>query len=164
MSLTNRQLEKMRMLYESGESVSVIEQRLKVSAKTIYTQINKHGWERRGVTLLEPESENKELSKKAAPYDLVRSKHLDKVLHIENLTSMLLSSMGNSPEELADLDDTSLNRIIKGMKALKMAAEISDINLNGVRKSFGVDDKDADGPAILPIHIELSTSEKSTSD
>lgn len=160
MRLTARQLEKMKMLYESGESVSAIEHRLKVTAKTIYAQINKHGWQRKSLVVVDEEANSNEQSRQLAPYEVVRNQHFDKVLHIENLTSMLLSSMGNSPEELADLDDASLNRIIKGMKALKMASEISDININGIRKSFGVEEGQADEPAILPIHIELSASNK----
>jgi len=155
MRLTTRQIDKMRMLYESGESVPAIEQRLKITAKTIYNYVNKHGWKRKALTAALGE----EIVKVDHPLAEAKNCGLQKVQHIEHLSSVFLRSLGSTPEELSRIDDNQLNRVIKGLKALKLATEITDTNFTGVTKGFA-EEKVDDELSVLPIHIEVNTSKE----
>jgi hypothetical protein len=65
--------------------------------------------------------------------------------------------MGRSPEELSQLDDSDLNRILKGMKALKMASEITDLHRIGVADVLTKGGNVTEDVNVLPIHIEVTT-------
>jgi len=150
--LTLRQIEKMKMLYESGESIPGIEQRLKIPSRTIYNYNNKAGWRN--------ESNEVGAHLLSSPLEEYERQYLAKVNHIDQVTTYLLGSLGRSPEELSQLDDEALNRAIKGMKVLKMATEITDINRVGVNAVLTKGTSNGEEVNVLPIHIEVSPSEE----
>jgi len=147
--LTIRQIDKMRMLYESGETIPAIEQRLKIPQRTIYGYINKNGWQA-------PRGDEFHSELGDSPLEAYERQYLAKVSHIDQVTSCLLGSMGRSPEELSQLDDSDLTRIMKGMKALKMASEITDLHRIGVTDVLTKGGKVTEEVNVLPIHIEVS--------
>jgi hypothetical protein len=157
MALTTRQVQKIKQLYESGESVQTISQRLKIGSKTIYAHINKNNWDRKVVS--------HEIAK-AEPggniLESIRHSYLNKVQSLEGLSNMILNSLGSTPEELASISDDDMNRVLKQMKAVEMATKITDVNFQGVQKGFGHEQKNED-LQLLPINITVESTEEKKS-
>lgn len=156
MALTARQVHKMKTLYESGESVQTISQRLKVTSKTIYAQINKNGWERK---IIYHEVQKPKEGDGGNVLDSIKHSYLSKVQSLEGLSNMILNQLGSTPEELSRVSDEDLNRVLKQLKAVEMATKVTDINFQGVQKGFGHEQKNED-LQLLPINITVENTEK----
>ena len=169
MSLSNKQVAKLEMLYKRGERYEDIMRRMHITDRTISKYANLHGWthgeSKRDYQLKLTEGEEKRLiSSDLDKADNLRESYLRKINQLENMVNAALGALGSSPDQLRNTSKTEADRVFSILKSLKISSEITNMHYEGSRKALGLDlPKESDGPDLLPISINV-TNKNSNDD
>jgi hypothetical protein len=163
MSLSNKQVAKLELLYKRGERYQDIERRLHITDKTITKYANLHGWKhgeskRDYQVKLTENEENRMIKSDLDKADDLRESYLRKINQLENMVNAALGALGSSPDQLRSTSKSEADRVFSILKSLKISSEITNMHYEGSRKALGLDLKqETEGPELLPISINVTS-------
>ena len=163
MSLSNKQVAKLELLYKRGERFEDIERRLRISDRTISKYANLHGWKhgesKRDYQIKLTEGEEKRMiNSDLNKADNLRESYLRKINQLENMVNAALGALGSSPDQLRNTSKSEADRVFSILKSLKISSEITNMHYEGSRKALGLDlPKETEGPELLPISINVTS-------
>jgi len=163
MSLSNKQVAKLEMLYKRGERYEDIMRRMHITDRTISKYANLHGWthgesKRDYQVKLAEQEESRMIKSDLDKADNLRESYLRKINQLENMVNAALGALGSSPEQLRQTSKSEADRVFSILKSLKISSEITNMHYEGSRKALGLDaDRDKDGPDLLPISINVTS-------
>ena len=160
--LTQKEIGRLKALYENGASVPDISHRLRCSERTIFYHANANGWvkgeNKAAIQAKAAEKESERMTNElASRAEDLRDSYLKKVQVLENMTSATLRALGSTPEEIRETSQSEANRIFSILKSLKISSEISNLHYEAARKALGLDQiKEEEAEEILPIKINIA--------
>jgi hypothetical protein len=163
MSLSNKQVAKLELLYKRGERFEDIERRLRISDRTISKYANLHGWKhgesKRDYQIKLTEGEEKRmLNSDLNKADNLRESYLRKINQLENMVNAALGALGSSPDQLRSTSKSEADRVFSILKSLKISSEITNMHYEGSRKALGLDlPRESESPELLPISINVTS-------
>lgn len=163
MSLSNKQVAKLELLYKRGERFEDIERRLRISDRTISKYANLHGWKhgesKRDYQIKLTEGEEKRMiNSDLNKADNLRESYLRKINQLENMVNAALGALGSSPDQLRNTSKSEADRVFSILKSLKISSEITNMHYEGSRKALGLDlPRESESPELLPISINVTS-------